>query len=167
MQIENGSAGKCYVISNDYSFQGATVERYQCDILQAAWTLSAHIQDDGTQTHSDSDYDKALMLTYLASQQDCLRFNATLYGFWNSHSLFRYFCNTASGHVLYSPLLSCKAKRGAALARRGLWWNNQKQRQAKWWWNNRHNAEKSLMGLYWDSVSSRRQQQLVQWKVVR
>lgn len=35
MQIEKGSADKCNVISNDYSFQGATVERHQCDILQA------------------------------------------------------------------------------------------------------------------------------------
>lgn len=60
IQIGNGSVDKCNVINKDYIFQGATVKIYQQNILQATWTLSAHIQNDGTETHSDFEYDKAL-----------------------------------------------------------------------------------------------------------
>lgn len=86
VQIGNGSVDKCDVINKDYIFQGTTMKIYQCNILQATESLSAHIQN-GTHTHSDSEYDKVLTLTYFASQQDCLRFNATLYGYWNSQRL--------------------------------------------------------------------------------
>lgn len=66
MQIGNGSVDKCVLSTK--TFQGAMVKIYQWNILHSAWTLSAHVQNDGTQTHSDSKYYKALMLTYFASQ---------------------------------------------------------------------------------------------------
>lgn len=95
----NGIVDKCNVINKDYIFQGATVKMYQWGILQATWTLSVHIQNDGTQTYTDFECDKVLMLPYLTPQQDCLRFNITLCGFWNTLNLFNHFHNIVFGHI--------------------------------------------------------------------
>lgn len=79
MQIRNRSVDNCKII--DYIFQGAMVKMYQYNTLQATWALFAHIQNNRTQAHSDFEYNKALMLTYLASKQDYLSYNTSSYGF--------------------------------------------------------------------------------------